>query len=71
MFKRIILWSLTLCMSITMLAGCGQASNKNDGNSSQGGETRTIVDQLGNTVVLPPWDLCPRGDTTVNTLSKT
>lgn len=53
MFKRIILWSLTLCMSITMLAGCGQASNKNDGNSSQGGETRTIVDQLGNTVVLP------------------
>ena len=57
MFKRVLSMSLVICMSILMMAGCGQPktsdTSKSNTSVAQEGETRTIVDQLGNTVVLP------------------
>lgn len=57
MLKKILSMSLVICMSILMMAGCGQVKTNNeskaDTQTAQEGETRTIVDQLGNTVVLP------------------
>lgn len=52
MFKRILSIGVTVLMSISVLAGCGKVSTSNT-SEKQVEETRTIVDQVGNTVVLP------------------
>lgn len=57
MFKKILSMGLVMCLSTMFFIGCNNGKTANETNENTSveaeGETRTIVDQLGNTVILP------------------
>ncbi|WP_294372969.1 ABC transporter substrate-binding protein [uncultured Clostridium sp.] len=59
MLKKILSIGLAMCLSVALITGCKNANqadsiaNQNTSVVAEEGDTRTIVDQMGNTVVLP------------------